>query len=132
MDYPKTNGGMAPPLKQLTNNQLLKTSALKVGGKMVLMRLDPVSDTTKGGLLLPDRKLSGRFVTEAATAKERPFPDSTAVVIQVGDKVQGVEVGERYLLTCPAVPIPVVDNKTEDPLAMLNYRDLHVRIQEAK
>lgn len=121
----RTNG-----VKRLTDNERLRLEALEPTGAYVLLRFDPVKDTTDAGLILPGKKRMGALTSDSIKAQQAAAPDNTGVVLKVGPEVEGVRVGERYLLTCPCLPVAVWDAGEPEPLGLVGAPDLLIRVKE--
>ncbi len=116
--------GVKTPL----GNPLMRTTALRPTAHYLLLELDVLEQQTAAGLLLPDGSRAPVF-SDADVKRQRGFAfDQTAKVVAVGPEVEGFAVGERVVLPCPPVPVPVVDSDTAVPLGVLDCRDILLKV----
>jgi hypothetical protein len=116
--------GVMTPL----GNPRMRTSALHPTAHYLLLELDVQEQRTAAGLLLPDGSRAPVF-SDSDVARQRGFAfDQTATVVAMGPDVEGFEVGERVVLPCPPVPVPVVDGATDVPLGVLDCRDILLKV----
>jgi hypothetical protein len=116
--------GVMTPL----GNPRMRTAALQPTAHYLLLELDVVEQRTAAGLLLPDGSRAPVF-SDADMKRRGSFAfDQTARVVAMGPEAEGFSIGDRVVLPCPPVPVPVVDGETDVPLGVLDCRDILLKV----
>ncbi len=112
-------------------NHRLELAKMRPTGAYCLARMDPPRTKTDGGILIPDNinALEASFVGAKVGRDAPQFTyDKTAVVVALGPDAVDIEIGERFLITIPIIPITVANGDEEYPLGLFDSRDINCKV----